>query len=186
MCNKLRIYGFNEESISWIRSYLTERSQYVKIGNDISHIRLVKIGAPQGSVLSPVLFIILIGDIDDWADHATIVGFADDNSATIVDLTLQDVLEKLEHEAKNILSFMASNSLVANEAKTTFMILSNTLKVGNTIIPELHEQKLLGVTFSSDRKWSKHVESIVEKLNHRLYILRNISHYEHHNLLQRA
>ena len=58
---------------------------------------------------------------------------------------------------------MASNALVANDGKTTFMVLSNkkrespetryALKVGNALISEVDDQKLLGVVFSSDRKW---------------------------------
>jgi len=125
LCNKLHLYGFDETSINWIRSYLTDRMQYVQVGNDVSSIKLIIVGAPQGSVLLPTLFIILISDIDDWTDHAIITGFADDNCATVIEDTLEETINKLQHDAKNVLSFMASNFLVANEAKTTFMPFSN-------------------------------------------------------------
>jgi len=143
------------------------------------------VGSPQGSVLSPILFIILISDIDLWTDFATISGFADDNSATITEDSFDKLLLKLESDARQILSFMASNSLVANESKTTFMVLSNrkrdhvdnplALKVGTSVITEVKEQKLLGVHFTSDLKWSRHISSIIEKIQYRLYILKHLS-----------
>ena len=45
-----------ERSVRWIRSFLTERSQCVKIGNSISSARSVPTGVPQGGVLSPLVF----------------------------------------------------------------------------------------------------------------------------------
>jgi len=186
LCNKLKIYGFDNISIGWVRSYLSDRSQFVCIGNDISEVLIIKVGSPQGSVISPVLFIILLSDIDLWSEHSTISGFADDNSATVIEDTFKNMISKLESDACHILSFMASNSLVANEGKTTFMVFSNkrrenpdtplSLKVGNSNIIEVREQKLLGIIFSSDLKWNRHISSLIEKVHHRLHILKNLSH----------
>ena len=53
ICNKLKIYGFDTISINWIKSYLTERSQFVQIGGEVSTTLIVVIGSPQGSVISP-------------------------------------------------------------------------------------------------------------------------------------
>ena len=109
-------------------------------------------------------------------------GFADDYSATVIDSTLQGTLDKLEHDAKNILCFMASNCLFANESKTTFMIFSRkesnppiSIKVGNSNILEARKQKLLGVTFTPDLKWKEHIDTLTEKLRHRIYLLRHLS-----------
>ena len=81
LCTKLEIIGFDIQSVKWIKSYLTNRSQFIQIGNNISRTLIIARGSPQGSVLSPVLFIIFISDIDDWTKFAKMTGFADDYSA---------------------------------------------------------------------------------------------------------
>ena len=107
LCDKLSLYGFDHTSLSWVKSYLTNRSQYVQIGPNASTLAFIITGSPQGSCISPIFFIILIADIDEWTCHAIIDGFADDNNATVVGDEISDVVKKLEEDAGNILSFRA-------------------------------------------------------------------------------
>ena len=63
-CKKLKIYGFDEKSVEWFRSYLTNRSQMVMVGASMSEECRLNIGSPQGAILSPTIFIILISSED--------------------------------------------------------------------------------------------------------------------------
>jgi hypothetical protein len=54
LCGKLELMGV--QSISWFRSYLSERSQIVNIGNAYSKSNNVTCGVPQGSILGPCFF----------------------------------------------------------------------------------------------------------------------------------
>ena len=58
LCNKLSIYGFCNNSVNWFRSFLTGRSQQVKINNTLSSSKILLSGVPQGGILSPILFVI--------------------------------------------------------------------------------------------------------------------------------
>ena len=80
-CKKLRIYGFDKTSTDWFKSYLTDRSQCVMVGSHISSEIKLTVGSPQGAILSPTIFIVLISDIELWTD-AAICGYADDTSCT--------------------------------------------------------------------------------------------------------
>ena len=79
VCQKRKAY------VEWCQSYLSERKQQVMIGSTLSEPTTLKVGSPQGSILSPTIFIILLSDIELWCPGATLCGYADDTSITIID-----------------------------------------------------------------------------------------------------
>ena len=76
---KLTYYGISPQSLNWIHSFLTNRTQQVLLeGNTSSSINLTS-GVPQGSVLGPILFLIYINDLPDYIqNNSTVKLFADD------------------------------------------------------------------------------------------------------------
>jgi hypothetical protein len=86
LINKLRTLGLNTSFCNWILDYLTGRPQVERVGNNSSTMLTLNTGAPQGCVLSPLLFNMLTHDC--VAKH---------DSNTIVTLSLT---EKLKHQTK--------------------------------------------------------------------------------------
>jgi hypothetical protein len=68
-------------------------------------------------ILSPVLLIIFVADIEDWTKHSGVFTYADDTSTDTSDRKVEEVIRKLEEDAETILQYMASNGLVANHQK---------------------------------------------------------------------
>ena len=56
---KMYNYGICGELLKWFRSYLSDRRQYVCVGNACSDFRPIKCGVPQGWVLGPLLFLMV-------------------------------------------------------------------------------------------------------------------------------
>ena len=78
LLKKLEKYGVHPQLIRWIKSFLTDRSQQVVLGGQLSLAAIIISGVPQGTVLGPVLFLIFINDITGCITHSTIRCFADD------------------------------------------------------------------------------------------------------------
>ena len=80
LLKKLPYYHFTSSAIKLMSSYLTDRSQYVKLGDHCSTMRKISIGVPQGSVLGPALFLIFINDLINSAPQLECILFADDTN----------------------------------------------------------------------------------------------------------
>ena len=93
---KLRSCGFRGISNSWFGSYIIERVQYTSVNGVNSTLSELKCGVPQGSVLGPILFLLLINDLPNATNLFSIL-FADDttlqlSSSDIVSLYLLTVI----------------------------------------------------------------------------------------------
>ena len=80
LLKKLQAYGFDEKSLSFIESYITNRNQRTKIGDSFRKIQRIITGVPQGSVLGPLFFNIFINDPFLAVDKSTLCNYADDNT----------------------------------------------------------------------------------------------------------
>ena len=88
---KLSEYGFDNNSLSFARSYLTNRLQRCKIENHFSNWREITTGGPQGSILGPLLFNIFINDIFLFVESSNICNYADDNTLFAFGKTFDEV-----------------------------------------------------------------------------------------------
>ncbi len=88
---KLQTLGLNRSLCSWILDFLTGRSQVVRMGNNTSSPLILNTGAPQGCVLSPLLYSLYTHDctathssnvIGKFADDTMVIGLITDNDET--------------------------------------------------------------------------------------------------------
>ena len=77
---KLHAYGFDENALVLIHSYLRKRKQNVRVHKVYSSFQHIVSGVPQGSVLGPIIFNFYINDLFFFIKQATIYNYADDNT----------------------------------------------------------------------------------------------------------
>ena len=80
LLHKLKYYGINGITLNWFNSYLSNRSQYVKIDNVLSTKMVINTGVSQGSILGPLLFLIYMNDIPNSSQAFRFVLYADDTT----------------------------------------------------------------------------------------------------------
>ena len=107
---KIQRLGIGGSIHQWLKSFLLNRFQSVSVDGILSDPQQVLSGVPQGSVLGPLIFLILIGDIDEDVVHAMIKSFADDTRATKSIKTLDDV-KKLQDDLERIYKWTKDNSM---------------------------------------------------------------------------
>lgn len=179
LIEKLHIYGADDSFLSMIASYLTNRYQKVTYQNSDSGTKSLDTGTPQGSILSPILFLTLVSDIEEWLTLASLLSYADDNTIFAFAPSKEEVLDILRHEAKVILRYMAAMKLAANPQKTKFILFgkckADPLQVGDVMIPESNEVTILGVTFNKLLNWSSQTKKLEAKLRQKTGLLRRLS-----------
>ena len=177
---KLYRLGINSGVITWITSFLSNRSQSVVLDGEHSDSCPVLSGVPQGSVLGPCLFLMYINDMPN-SIKSNIRLFADD---TIMYLTisnqddchaLKSDLTKLEAWEKEwLMAFNPDKCEVIRITKKKTPILHD-YKLHGLTLQSTKNVKYLGANISDDLSWTKHINQLTTKGNNTLkFIKRNI------------
>jgi hypothetical protein len=168
--------------VSWVTSFLTNRTQRVKTSSGISESVSSSIGSPQGCVLSAILFTIYVDDLQTSRNNITIIKYADDT--IILELLQKDEASLLQQELEDIFEWCNSNSLILNTSKTKELIISNsrdnpkpsTLSLNGSDIDRVSEYKYLGTIITSKLNFDKHTDHIVCKARRRLYLMNRLAY----------
>ena len=152
------------------------RKQRVKISGVFSDWLPVNGGVPQGTVLSPIPFLIMVNNL--VVDHDRRWKFVDDTSVS--EVINKNEMGKMQCLVNDINAWCMKNDMKLNQTKCKDMIISFALEHPklDPIFIEEHElvpvssAKILGMYISVDLKWNTRITHIVSKASKRLYFLR--------------
>ena len=175
LLNKIQAYGIRGKLHRWIRDFLNNRQQIVKINNESSTTLHVKSGIPQGSVLGPILFILYINDLPDQI-NSNLKIFADDTKIFRAVQSLEDK-SSLETDLAKLIEWSTKWQLPFNVEKCKVIHYgslnpNNRYRMGNAELTTDLQEKDLGVVFDNKIKFDLHINQIIAKANSRLGLIR--------------
>ena len=193
LLEKMSLYGVRGVAYDWFKSYLTDRQQYVSLNGEVSGLRSIDRGVPQGSILGPLLFLIFINDFPNITDFFKFTLFADDSTLTcsFKNTPADQIKLKINSELSKINNWLFQNRIKINAQKSNFISFSyrkplqlNSLIIGTDTINEVQTTKFLGIILDQNLNFKSHINYIQSKLSRSVGILYKTSSLLPQNILK--
>ena len=183
---KLEFYGIRGNVLSWFKSYLLDRFIKVKIRNTVSNSYVMSYGTSQGSVLGPLMYLILANDLVKSLKISNCISFADDTTVFASGNNLKFLYCKINEDLKCLSDWFDSNSLTLNIDKSKNILFcskrkevnyTGAIKLSGKEISRVKSIKFLGVLIDEYLEWNDQVKSVLLKMvagNYSLSMIKNI------------
>ena len=185
LLQKLDRYGIRGIANEWFASYLSDRKMRCKCKfegcDEYSDDNHVEYGAPQGSFLGPLLFLVFTNDLYRHLENCGCILFADDTTIYMSHKNLNYLNHCLEHDLGIISNWFKANLLTLNANKTVAMQFLHrkstgqikSIMIDNTQLPFIRETKFLGIWLDEKLSWKPHIAKLINKLKRNIHLLAN-------------
>ena len=185
LLGKLYHYGVRGMEFELIKNFLSNRTQYVKISEQKSCTTSINIGTPQGSILSPLLFLVFINDLVNCSSLISFNLFADDTCISLSDSNLNNLYNNLNRELVKVGNWISANHLSLNISKTVYLLFSGKKKIPhlpilylhNEPIQQKHSTKFLGLILDDVLSWKTHAQHVISKVSRLAGIFNKIRNF---------
>ncbi|KAI4871670.1 hypothetical protein NFI96_009023 [Prochilodus magdalenae] len=166
-----------------ILNFLTDRRQVVKLAGITSSSLTRSTGAPQGCVLSPLLYFLYTHDCTARHSSNVIIKFADDTA--IVGLISKNNEEAYREEVSFLTHWCRENNLSLSVNKTKELIVDfrkqervhTPITINGAAVERVSSFRFLGVHITEELTWTEHTTRVVKKAQQRLFFLRRLRRF---------
>ena len=195
LLKKLEHVGIRGVAHRLFENYLSDRKQFVKLGNTCSNLEIVKCGVPQGSTLGPLLFLLYVNDMHKAIATGNVRLFADDTCILYSGKNINSLAKIVDKELSVLSGWFKVNVLSINVKKSNYMIIQNSRKkIPNGIqinfddisLVQCTNCKYLGVLIDNNLTWKYHVRKVCNKISPVIGILTKIRHLMPFSILRQV
>ena len=183
LLNKLERYGVRGVALNFVASFLSERTQRVKVAGILSDRLSIPVGLPTGSVLSCILFLFYVNDIPRISETFTSVMYADDTTLSFRGSSLEEVSFLCNEGLRDFYEWTVANKLSINVEKTNCMMISNqrceppSFFLNNIQIENVTNTKYLGVEIDNRMNFGLHISAIAAKVAKSIGVLHRLKNF---------
>ena len=179
---KLYAIGFSKRTVNWFKSYLSNRSFKVNLGNNLSQPASVSCGVPQGSILGRLLVLIYVNDMSQ-AVKCHLFLYAHDSCLVCQHKDINEIEKQLNVDFSNICNWFVDNKLSIHFGghKTKSILFAYkfkdknikklNIKYGDKQIKEHSKVKYLGCLMDETMSGEAMALNIIHKINNKLKFL---------------
>ena len=168
-----------------LSSFLTNRSLTVKVGNETSRSVEMEAGTPQGSCLSPLLYLILVNDIPGKVtETGSLSQFADDVAVWSRAYTFNGAMNKLQKSVNMLEGWCRRWRIKLNASKSQLLLIHRqnekrpddlSVQLFDGIVSPCDTAKFLGLDIDERLTFRNHFSEKVKKANVRLNVFKMLS-----------
>ena len=171
--HKLFNMGIRGNMLNLVKSFLTGRTIFTFVNGVCSSERPITCGLPQGSVISPLLFLCYINDLHRALPRNQLRLFADDSNVFTISDSIASLFHKSNEAFADTQKWLNANRLTLNASKTNFVIffpsqstnetienLHLTLTINGQAIKRSESVKFLGLNINENLNWGEHINGV--------------------------
>ena len=180
---KAENFNLSQSTILLLKSFLENRTHCVKLGIDLSDKLTINHGAPQGTVLGPLIFLLYVNDFSEKLEGENdVVEFADDTSIICKIERNENIPQKIEKILEQTDKYLTENQLTLNADKTEMLFFTDhtnsdpKISFKGEVIKPAKACRYLGVQIDSNLTFENHLNSVLSKMANAirsLYLVRN-------------
>nr|KAG5692941.1 hypothetical protein BaRGS_031519 [Batillaria attramentaria] len=197
LLDKLSSIGISGRLYQFVQAFLADRRISVRVGASLSDEHILDMGVPQGSVIAPTLFSVMLHDIEAKVGRPDInMSLYADDLAIWTELPTQlpgktAFMKKLYERWRtkfqscvdDIQGYMGQNGFQLSPEKTSLVVFSRTngaknamsIQIGNVTIKPCSEAKFLGVTLNERLRWQPHISNLTAKASRSVNLIKILS-----------
>lgn len=172
LLRKVEKLGFRNNFKELLKSYLTDRKQFVFINNTCGEILPINYGVPQGSVLGPLLYSLYVLNLKKTNLQTRYFTFADDTVLVYTNKNVNNLVDHINTDINKYFRWLIDNRLKLNLQKTNYIVFKQKnvkmetirIQIGSEVINEVTNTKYLGLILDNTLNWKMHLEHIKTKI----------------------
>ena len=179
---KLKNAGVHGRPLDWFKSYMTGRSQSVLWNDFFSDSCPLTHGVPQGSILGPLLFLLMIADLPNSVigdlTRASMMSYADDCTIYVRSKTLDILKSDIEFLSGKMISYCRKTGLVLNNEKTQLLVSTKKafeVTIGSCVIKGKPKINILGVDNDTNFTTNPYLQNLAHEARTRAALIKRLS-----------
>lgn len=180
---KLAQLGVAGKMFKWIGNFVHDRTFQVRVGNSLSHNKVLENGTAQGAQISPSLFIVMNNDLVDLLPKDLSASlFADDLEYDAAGTSIPHLVKLVQRGLDVTENWCDTTGMRISHLKSVAVLFTKSiarhdikLTINGNEIPVVKSAKFLGMTFDNRLSWSNHIKELAERCNKRINVMRAIA-----------